>query len=160
MNGFIVNTQHKEFSELFATIARLWRLRLDARLREDKTLAPYNLSMAKWRVLLCLQRNPDGLSQRELADQVGVEGPTMVGMIDRLEADGLVERQASPLDRRTKIVRLQAAGIALVPAIEAHAQAVRSEVLGGIAEQDLERCHHVLITMRNALQTPATRTEG
>ena len=85
-----MSANYKEFGELFLAIARMWRLRLDARLREDARLAPFNLSLAKWRVLLRLQRSAEGLSQRQLAELVGVEGATMVGLIDRLEADGLV----------------------------------------------------------------------
>jgi DNA-binding MarR family transcriptional regulator len=41
-----------------------------------------------------------GLSQRELADQMGVEGPTMARHLDRLEADGIVARTRDTQDRR------------------------------------------------------------
>src|SRR6188508_1842566 len=51
-----------------------------------------------------------GLSQRELADQMGVEGPTMARHLDRLEADGIVARTRDTQDRRIVRVTLTDAG--------------------------------------------------
>lgn len=41
-----------------------------------------------------------GLSQREIAERIGVEGPTLVRHLDRLEKEGLIERQRDAADRR------------------------------------------------------------
>ena len=51
-----------------------------------------------------------GLSQRELADQMGVEGPTMARHLDRLEADGVVPARANTNDRRIVRVTLTEVG--------------------------------------------------
>lgn len=142
----------REFADLFISVAHLWRHQIDARLRADERLRPYNLSLAKWRVLLRLNRSADGLSQRQLAEQVGVEGATMVGLIDRMEADGLVERRACPHDRRSNIVHLLPAGLQLTPIIEEHAAAVRQEGMRGISQKDLQQCHATLATIRDGLQ--------
>jgi MarR family transcriptional regulator for hemolysin len=45
-----------------------------------------------------------GLTQRELADKIGVESPTLVPIIDKMEEDGYVERKFDPQDRRIKRV--------------------------------------------------------
>src|SRR2546423_13052815 len=41
-----------------------------------------------------------GLSQRELAERMDIEGPTLVRHLDRLEKEGLIERRRDPHDRR------------------------------------------------------------
>jgi MarR family transcriptional regulator, transcriptional regulator for hemolysin len=143
----------KDFGELFINISHLWRVQLDARLRKDERLRPYNLTLAKWRVLLRLSRNPEGLSQRQLADQVGVEGATMVGLVDRMTIDGLIERHPSPSDRRLNIIRLLPVGQQLAPIIEEHAQSVRDSGLQNIPREDLMQCYATLVCIRETLLT-------
>lgn len=51
-----------------------------------------------------------GLSQREIADRIGVEGPTLVRHLDRLEKEGLIERQRDAADRRVTRILVTKAG--------------------------------------------------
>ena len=51
-------------------------------------------------------------------------------------------------------MHLLPAGEALAPFIEAHAEAVRSEIFGAIPDEELGHCHQVLVAMHNTLQTP------
>src|SRR5205814_1503483 len=80
--------------------ARAWRLKLDDRLK------PMGLSQAKWRTLLHLSIASDALTQAEIAARLGVEEPSVVTLLHRLEREGWVTRQSSPRDRRCKIVHL------------------------------------------------------
>ena len=59
--------------------ARAWRLKLDERLK------PMGLSQAKWRTLLHLSVAPNALTQTEIAARLGVEEPTVVTLLHRLE---------------------------------------------------------------------------
>lgn len=60
-------------------------------------------------VLLLLDgREPE--SQQQAAGRLGVDRTTMVGLVDGLEAKGLVERRADPADRRRNVVALTDAG--------------------------------------------------
>ena len=86
------------FGLLLGETARAWRTRLDQRLR------PLGLSQAKWLVLLHLNLAKADLTQRELSARLGIEGPSLVRLLDRMEADGWVERRVSPSDRRAKTV--------------------------------------------------------
>ena len=54
--------------------------------------------------------NTDGLTFREIGERTLITKGTLTGVIDRLEAKGLVERVAFPGDRRCTQVRLTAAG--------------------------------------------------
>jgi DNA-binding MarR family transcriptional regulator len=60
-------------------------------------------------VLALIQANP-GLNQSELGEAMGIDRSTVVAVIDRLEARGIVERRPSPHDRRSNALRLSAAG--------------------------------------------------
>src|SRR5574337_520631 len=88
------------FGQLVHGTARAWRLQLDERLK------PMGLSQAKWRTLLHLSRNPGRLTQSEIASRLGIEEPTLVTLLHRLERDGWVKRRPSANDRRCKIVDL------------------------------------------------------
>lgn len=59
-----------------------------------------------------------GVDQRTLARSIGLDTSTIAGVVDRLEARGLMQRQASPQDRRVRLLSLTAAGHALLRAVE------------------------------------------
>ena len=77
-----------------------------------------------WYGLMVIVANNEGLSQTRLARALGIDGSTMVAMIDRLEENGWIERQRSEIDRRTHALHLTAAGAELLarltPLVEAH----------------------------------------
>ena len=68
--------------------------------------------------------NNEGLSQTRLARALGIDGSTMVAMIDRLEENGWLRRRRSEVDRRSHALHLTAAGNELLdrltPLVEAH----------------------------------------
>lgn len=77
-----------------------------------------------WFGLMVIVANNEGLSQTRLARALGVDGSTMVAMIDRLEGNGWVQRQRSEVDRRSHALYLTEAGNTLLaqitPQVEAH----------------------------------------
>ena len=72
--------------------------RLSARRLSGK-LAGYNVTPPQWGVLVALWEQ-DGLSLSELAKRSFFDGPTMTGIVDRLEKANLVERRRDSSDRR------------------------------------------------------------
>ena len=88
------------FGPLLHGTARAWRLKLDARLK------PMGLSQAKWRTLLHLSLADTTLTQAEVAARLGIEEPTLVNLLHRLEREGWVARRNAPHDRRCKTVHL------------------------------------------------------
>ncbi len=120
-----------------AQLSRAWRSELDRR------LVGLGLSQARWLVLLHLARFAEMPTQRELAQSVCVEGPTLARLLDSLEAQGLVSRVAVPEDRRAKKVALQPKAQPLIEKIEAISTQLRQEVFAGIDEEDLRRCQQV-----------------
>ncbi|NKB47926.1 MAG: MarR family transcriptional regulator [Alphaproteobacteria bacterium] len=77
-----------------------------------------------WYGLMVIVANNEGLSQTRLARALGIDGSTMVAMIDRLEENGWIERQRSEVDRRSHALHLTAAGNGLLaeltPQVAAH----------------------------------------
>jgi len=84
---------------VISDVARLIRTTFDRRVRE------LGITRAQWLLLTRLHRNP-GVSQSELADLMEVERASAGRMIDRMEANGWVERRAQNGDRRVKRVYL------------------------------------------------------
>jgi len=119
------------FGHLLGETARIWRTKLDQRLR------PLGLSQAKWRVLLHLNMARDDLTQKELSERLGIEGPSLVRLLDRMEDDDWVERRASPNDRRAKTIHLTARALETLREIKRIAAKLRGELLSGISADEL-----------------------
>jgi len=115
-------------------IPRFWRLAMDRRLK------PLGLSEAKWRTVLHLSRGPADMSQAELASRMNIEAPTMARLLDRLAADGWIERRAAPNDRRVKTIHLLAKASGVIREIDRTMIATRKEVLAGISRAELQAC--------------------
>lgn len=58
-----------------------------------------DLTLRQWEVLACLACE-EGLTQAEMADRLGIEPPTLAGVVNRMEAAGWLERRTCPEDRR------------------------------------------------------------
>ena len=102
-------------SLLMATTANLMVLSRAYRGAADKALADYGLSQATaWPVILA-GRLGDGVRQGALAEALGVEGPSLVRVLDQLVAAGLMERREDPHDRRAKTLHLTEAGWRCAP---------------------------------------------
>ena len=129
-------------------ISRRWRSRLDAR------MAGFGLTEARWLPLLALARWGDGVTQKDLAASLGVEGPTLVRTLDWLEREGMVERRSLPADRRAKTVHLTPRAAALYQGIEREAAAIRAEILDGVTEAEIETCLRVLDRIAARLGVP------
>jgi MarR family transcriptional regulator for hemolysin len=88
--------------------------------RFDRDLTAVDSSLNTYVILRTVESNA-GLSQRQLAASVGIEGPTLIPHLDRLSADGLIVRVRDPDDRRVSRVELTAAGKAHLDRVESHA---------------------------------------
>src|SRR5258708_34170221 len=80
-------------------------------------LAKHNLYVGQEMLLKCLW-NQDGLSQKEIADLMGIQPATATRMVIRMERSGLVERRTDPEDQRVSQVYLTDFGRSLQGAVE------------------------------------------
>jgi len=136
---------------LMATTANIMVLARAYRGAADKALADYGLSQAlAWPVIM-VARLGDGVRQGVLAESLGVEGPSLVRIIDQLVGSGLVERHEDPGDRRARTIHLTRAGRALSTRVEAVLADLRRELFAGISDEDLAVCQRVFETLKTAL---------
>ena len=70
----------------------------------NAALARHGLRVRQYSVLVLACEADDGLSQRELATELGLDPSQVVLLVDELAAAGLVARRAAPTDRRTRLV--------------------------------------------------------
>ncbi len=138
----MASTSKQELGLVLFSTARLWRTKLDQRLR------PLGLSQGKWRTLIHLSQGGDKLTQKEIAERMDIEEPTLAGLLKRLEDDGWVRREESRDDRRCKIVHLQRRSKAVLEKIFSTAHDLRDELLCDLPSRDLDTCMRVLTRIR------------
>jgi MarR family transcriptional regulator for hemolysin len=136
----------ERFSAAVHSTARGWRLLI------DKQLKHLGIGQAGWMTIAMVAKSGEPMSQRALADLVGVEGPSMVSMLDRLEREGLVTRAPCPTDRRVKLVHLTEAGTTLYQQVREQAQAVRTALLGDIDPDQLKAATELLELLRTRIE--------
>jgi MarR family transcriptional regulator, transcriptional regulator for hemolysin len=127
-----------EIGLLISRIGRLWR-------REaDQALAAHGLSEATAIPLLILSRRGKCVRQGVLAEEMGIEGPSLVRLIDLLQVEGLVERREDPTDRRAKMLHLTALGEIRADELDRVLRRVRAYLLKEISGEDLAVTFEVL----------------
>jgi MarR family transcriptional regulator for hemolysin len=136
-------SEDETFGQLLHGTARAWRQKLDQRLK------PMGLSQAKWRTLMHLSIAPEALTQAEIAARLGVEEPTVVALLHRLEREAWITRTNSPHDRRCKMVLLGRRAQRVIAQINATADKLRHELLAEITHSDLKTCMKVLGRVRD-----------
>ena len=93
--------------------------------------------------LLTLWRE-DGLKVIDLGRKAGLEPSTMTGLLDRMERDALLYREADPSDRRAQRIYLTATGRETKVPVLKVVDEVLAEVFKGIDEKEIRNTKNVL----------------
>ena len=92
-----------------------------------------------------------GINQRQLATLLGIEGPTLTRHLDRLSAEGLVQRVPNPADRRVFCVELLTDGKAHLDRVERYAAEHDANLRSLFDEHELELLFKLLRRVRDHL---------
>ena len=138
------------FGPLLHGTARAWRLKLDQKLK------PLGMSQARWRTLLHLSLADRPITQAEIAARLGIEEPTLVTLLHRLERGGWVARKNAAHDRRCKTVHLGKRAHRVISEINATATALRYELLADIPAAELKTCMRVLKRVHERAEEKST----
>lgn len=146
--GFIINRTARSLSRS-----------LDIKLRNR-----VGITFAQWRVLVLLTKTQDALSQKEIAEGLGLEAPTLIPILDKLQKDGFIERRVDRNDRRNnRIFRAKRTFEIWETTLEC-ASKVLTIALAGLPDENIQIMKEVLEKMWINLQanlelsnkTPAT----
>jgi MarR family transcriptional regulator, transcriptional regulator for hemolysin len=134
--------------------------------RFERHAEQFSLTLVQCRALAHLEKN-EGISQARLAELTEVEPMAMVRILDRMEADGVLERRPDPDDRRARRLHLTAKAKPLLEEIWRLAALTRAETFAGIARVEreafidvLERLDVNLLQLDAVAVRPAPRSTG
>ncbi|HKC79244.1 MAG TPA: MarR family transcriptional regulator [Nitrosopumilaceae archaeon] len=113
------------------------------RLAEAEMKNRLSLTGSMWKVILALNLR-DGLSQKELAEKIYVDGSTLVPIIDRMERSRLLERRPDPKDRRNNRIFLTKKSESIVDSIVEIILAVRKAIYKGLSNEEIESSRIIL----------------
>jgi DNA-binding MarR family transcriptional regulator len=110
---------------------------LGAYLADDfqRQLAPLGIDPRTYAVLMALAAE-DGQSQRQLSAQLGIHRNVMVGLVDSMERQGLVERLTHPDDRRAFAVTLTDKAHKLLPALDEQGRALERQITSPLTAEE------------------------
>ncbi len=128
-DGYAMNPDDTELAFVLHDVARLMRVRFDQHART------WGMTRAQCMILKKLHCHP-GLSQSELAALLEVEPITVLRLIDRLEAAGMVERRPDPSDRRMHRLHLLEAAQPAIAKIEDYRAAGIAHFREGHSDDD------------------------
>jgi DNA-binding MarR family transcriptional regulator len=129
---------------VISDVARLLRTEFDRRVRR------LGITRAQWLVLTRLHRRP-GASHSELAEMMEVEKATAGRMIDRLVANGWVERRTQPDDRRVKRVYLTKQARGFLEKLRKETDKFNAKIVSSIQRNQLEITSDALLAMKRNL---------
>jgi MarR family transcriptional regulator, transcriptional regulator for hemolysin len=101
-----------------------------------------------------------GLSQRDIAHRISIEGPALTRHLDHLEAEGLVERRRDPADRRIVRVYPTKAGTHLYNSLCPVVARLEHRLIATLKPQEIDSLRQALTAMQTTIQTVAEDERG
>jgi len=132
-------------------VSRRWRARLSER------LLGAGHTDATFGALYALASAPSGLNQSELAERMGLSGSSLVRLLDLLEQQGQIRREAMIGDRRANLIRLQPAGEQAVRELDSIADGLRDEVFDGETDRMISEMSGLLDRLLERLEPAISR---
>ncbi len=112
----------------------------------SQNLKALNVQVETWRVLQSL-RASQGITMRELAEIVLMNPPTLTKLVDRMVADGLVQRQLAAEDQRRVHLALTDLGVTLADKIALHVEAQNDRIIETIGLEKAQLLREALDTL-------------
>ncbi|WHA40271.1 MarR family transcriptional regulator [Agrobacterium larrymoorei] len=138
-------TEKEQLFDEMAAFNRKLRSFFDARVAEK------GLTLARARTLFALSRR-GSLTQKELAEELEIETPTLVRLLDAMEKQNLIERRSDETDRRAKRIHMTPAGLNTFEDVDAQAKAMRAEIAVDISTDEIRAALQVVRRLTGNLQ--------
>lgn len=141
-------TEKEQLFDEMAAFNRRLRSFFDARVAEK------GLTLARARTIFALSRRGP-LTQKELAEELEIETPTLVRLLDAMEKQNLIERRSDETDRRAKRIHMTPAGLRTFEDVHEQAKAMRAEIAVDISTDEIRAALHVVRRLTANLQNLA-----
>lgn len=106
--------------------------------------AQHGVSLSLAGPMLVVARFGDGVNQKAVAEELGINTGALVRALDALEEKGVLARRTDRQDRRVNTLHLTVAGRTMVAQLEAILDDLRRAILAGISDEDGEAAIRVL----------------
>lgn len=116
----------------------------------DTELAREKITLRQWEVLAWIALEGE-LSQAELSEKLGIEAPTLAGILSRMERDGWLIRFGCPQDRRKKRIKATEKAEAVWHRMVECCYRVREQATSGISQAELDQFKQTCETIRTNL---------
>ncbi|WP_170952701.1 MULTISPECIES: MarR family winged helix-turn-helix transcriptional regulator [Rhodobacter] len=145
-------SKREDLGHQLITVSRRYRRVMDT------VFAAHGLSTASTLPLRFLAREARPYRQKELAEHLDIEGPTLVRVLDTLVARGFVERAEDPVDRRAKLVSVTVAGHAFLHALAGQLDALRNTIFAGVPETEVASALRLLERIDKNIEAQGNKT--
>lgn len=105
----------------------------------NRALEQYGLTCAQARVLSFLLQSQDKtIIQKDIEDYFEIKHPTVIGILQRMEAKGLIVSSVDPRDKRQKIIKLTDSAFELEKKIADHVEATEKRMAEGMTDEEVD----------------------
>jgi len=102
----------------------------------EKRFRPYAINRTQWIAMYYIYTGGN-ITQRELADKMAFKEPTVVRMLQEMEAEGLVTRSGSEADKRVRRLALTEKGEGICKTLMPVVEQFKNDTVAGISQEDL-----------------------
>ncbi|MDR3474740.1 MAG: MarR family transcriptional regulator [Devosia sp.] len=137
----------RDFTSELVLAGRVWRRMTRA------VTARFAIGEAGAAPLLWIGRMGEGVRQNTLAERIGIEGASLVRVLDELTAAGLVTRQPDPSDRRANLLYLTEKGREVTAAVEAEINELRERIFADVDGEDIAAARRVFAAIKRSAES-------
>ncbi len=134
-------TDTHDIEYLVCHVGLLWRRLLNSKIKS------LGFSGTEKRVLFCIAHNP-GLNQVQIATLLDLEPQNLMRSLDKLEKLQLIEKHASPNDRRIKCLSIKPEAKKIIAQIKAISDGIKPQILTGVDAKNIQLVTKQLAQMR------------
>ncbi|MFV0487039.1 MAG: MarR family winged helix-turn-helix transcriptional regulator [Vibrio fluvialis] len=132
-----INLLH-ELTNSLQPVRRAWKRAV------SEVIAEHGISMSLATAVVLVYRNPQGLNQKLLAEEIGINPGALVRLLDQASQEALLERREDTLDRRIKNLHILPKGTEIAISIERAADELRLELMRDVDLAAIEQATQVL----------------
>ena len=95
------------------------------------------ITIGQWKIIIIIVNHDNGLTQKEIAEKLGLGSPTLIPIIDRLEKDGFLIRKVDPKDRRNNRIFLTEKSYGIVDSMVCCGLKIKNNLMKGILDEQI-----------------------